>query len=74
VQDEPESVVEFEYNPFADAMECADGAAFDVFDAWLDGAEEEWGGYADLGEWLAHDAWFEGDEVSGDVGQFGHCE
>ena len=48
--------------------------AFDVFDAGLDGAEEEWAGYSDLGERLACDARFEGGEIGGDVGEFWHGE
>jgi len=60
VQDEPEAVVEFDGDAFADAMEGTDGVAFGVFDSRLDGAEEEWAGYADLGEGLAYDAWLEG--------------
>ena len=48
--------------------------AFDVFDAGLDGAEEERAGYAGLGEGLAYDARLEGGEVGGDVGEFWHGE
>ena len=47
---------------------AADGVAFDLFDAGLDGAEEEWAGDADVGEGLAYDAGLEGGEVGGDVG------
>ena len=68
VQDEPEAVVEFDGDTFADAVEGCDGVAFDVFDAWLYGSEEEWAGYADVGEGLAYYAWLEGGEVGGDVG------
>ena len=39
VQDEPEAVVEFDGDAFAYAVEAADGVAFDLFDAGLDGAE-----------------------------------
>jgi hypothetical protein len=72
VQDEPETVVEFDGDAFADAMEGTDGVAFDIFDSRLDGAEEEWAGYADLREGLAYDARLEGGEVGGDVGEFWH--
>ena len=72
VKDEPDAVVEFEDDAFADPVKGADGVTFDVFDAWVDGAEEEWAGYADLGEGLAYDAGFEGGEISGDVGEFWH--
>ncbi len=72
VQDEPEAVVEFDGDAFADAMERADGVAFDVFDSRLDCTEKEWAGYADLREGLAYDAWLEGGEVGGDVGEFWH--
>ena len=72
VQDEPEPVVELDGDAFADEVEGADGVAFDLFDSWLYGAEEEWAGDADVGEWLAYDAWFKGGEVGGDVGEFRH--
>jgi hypothetical protein len=72
VEDEPEAIVEFDGDAFADAMEGTDGVAFDVFDSRLDGAEEERAGYAGLGEGLAYDARLEGGEVGGDVGKFGH--
>ena len=72
VEDEPEAVVEFDGDTFADAMEGTYGVAFDVFDSRLDGAEEERAGYPDLGEGLAYDARLEGGEVGGDVGKFGH--
>jgi hypothetical protein len=49
MKDEPEAVVEFEDDAFADAVEGADGVVFGVFDAGLDGAEEEWACYAELG-------------------------
>jgi hypothetical protein len=42
--------------------------AFDLFDGWLNGAEEKWAGDADVREGLAYDAWLEGGEVGGDVG------
>ena len=60
VKDEPEAVVELDGDAFADAVERADGVAFDGFDAGLDGAEEEWAGDADVGEGLAYDARLEG--------------
>ena len=72
VQDEPEAIVEFNGDALANAMEGTDGVAFDVLGSRLDGAEEEWAGYADLGEGLAYDARLEGGEVGGDVGEFGH--
>ncbi len=72
VKDEPEAVVEFEGDAFADAMETADGVAFDVFDAGLDCAEEEGAGDPEVCEGLADDAGFEGGEVGGDVGEFWH--
>jgi hypothetical protein len=45
---------------------------FDFFYAGLDGAEEEGAGYAEMSERLAYDAWLEGGEVGGDVGEFRH--
>ena len=72
VQDEPEAVVELDGDALADAVEGADGVAFDGFDAGLDGAEQEWAGDADVGERLAYDAWLEGGEIGGDVGEFWH--
>jgi hypothetical protein len=72
MKDEPEAVVEFEDDAFADAVEFADGVVFDLFDGGLDGAEEEWAGDADVGEGLAYDAGFEGGEVGRDVGEFRH--
>jgi hypothetical protein len=60
VEDEPEAVVELDGDAFANAAEGCDGVAFDVFDARLDGAEEEWAGDADVVEGLAYDAGFEG--------------
>ena len=52
VQDEPEAVVEFDGDAFADATKGADGMAFGLFDGGLDGAEEERAGDADVGEGL----------------------
>jgi hypothetical protein len=72
MKDKPEPVVEFDGDAFADAVQGADCVIFDFFDAGLDGAEEEWAGDADLGEGLAYDAWGEGREVGGDVGELGH--
>jgi hypothetical protein len=43
------AVVEFDGDAFADAAHGADGVAFNVMDGRLDGAEEEWAGYADVG-------------------------
>jgi hypothetical protein len=57
VKDQPEAVVELDGDAFADEVEGRDGAAFDFFDPWLYGAEEEWAGYADVGEGLAYYAW-----------------
>jgi hypothetical protein len=68
VQDEPEAVVELDCDAFAYSVEGTGGAAFDFFDAGLRGAEEEWAGYADVGERLAYDARLKGGEVGGDVG------
>jgi hypothetical protein len=72
MEDEPEAIVELEDDSLADAMECADGVVFDLFDAWMDGAEEEWAGEAEVSEWLADDTWGEGGEIGGDVGEFRH--
>jgi hypothetical protein len=72
MEDEKEAVVELEDDAFADAAEGHDGVAFEVFDAGLDGAEEEGAGEADVVEGLVEDARGEGAEVSGDVGEFGH--
>ena len=49
MKDEPEAVVELEDDAFADAVEGADGVVFGLFDAGLDGAEEEGACYAELG-------------------------
>ena len=49
VQDEPEAVVEFDGDSFADTVEGGDGVAFDLFDAGMGGAEKEWAGDADVG-------------------------
>jgi hypothetical protein len=49
VQDEPMAVVEFDGDALADAVEGAYGVAFEFFEGWLDGAQEEWAGYADVG-------------------------
>ena len=68
VQDKPDAVVELEDDAFADAMERADGVALDVLDAWLDGAEEEWAGDAEVDEGLAEDAWLQCGEIGRDVG------
>ena len=68
VKDEPEAVVELDGDAFADAVEGCDGVAFDVFDAWLYGSEEEWAGYADVGEGLAYYAWFKCREIGRYVG------
>jgi hypothetical protein len=51
------AVVELEDDALADAMERTYGAAFDGFNAGLDGTEEEWAGDTDCGERLAYDAW-----------------
>ncbi len=48
VKDEPEAVVELDGDAFADAAERADGVAFDLFDGWLDGAQQEGAGDADV--------------------------
>ena len=49
VKDEPETVVEFEDDAFAYAVEGADRVVFDLFDARLYGAEEKWAGDAEMG-------------------------
>jgi hypothetical protein len=72
MEDEPEAVVELKYDSLADTVEGADGVVFYLFDARLDGAKEEWAGDAKVSEWLAQDAWREGGEVGGDVGEFRH--
>lgn len=74
VQDEPEAIVELDGDAFADAMEGARGVSFDVFDSWLNCAEEEWAGNANVREGLAYDAGFEGGEIGGDVWEFGHWD
>ena len=48
MKDEPEAVVELEDDAFADAVEGADGVVFGLFDAGLDGAEEEGAGDAEV--------------------------
>ena len=68
VKNEPEVVVELDGDAFANAVQGADAMAFDVFDAWLDGAEEKGACYSEVGKGLAYDAWFKGGEVSRDVG------
>ena len=72
MKDEPEAVVELEDDSLADAVEGADGVVVDFFDVWMDGAEEEGAGDAEVSEWLAYDAWGEGGEIGGDVGKFRH--
>lgn len=39
VKNEPETVVEFDGDALADAMEGTDGVAFDLFNGWLYGSE-----------------------------------
>ena len=68
MEDEPKAVVELEDDALADAVKPADGVAFDLFDPWLDCAEEEWAGYADVGEGLAYYAWFKCREIGRYVG------
>jgi hypothetical protein len=68
VEDEPEAVVEFDGDAFADAVQGTDVVAFEFFDGWVDCAEQEGAGYAEVGEGLAYDAWLEGGEVGGDIG------
>ncbi len=72
MKNEPEIAVEAEGDAFADAAEFADGEAVDGGDGRLRGAEKEQAGDADAVERLVEDAWFEGGEVGGDVGEFGH--
>jgi hypothetical protein len=72
VEDEEEFFIEYEDDAFADASEGCDGSAFDGFDARYGGSEKERRGDAEVFEWLAYDARFEGCEVSRDVWEFGH--
>jgi hypothetical protein len=68
VQDEPIVVVEFDGDSLADTAQGTDGLAFELFERWLDGAQEEGACYADLGQWLACDARLKGGEIGRDVG------
>jgi hypothetical protein len=67
VQDQPMAVVEFDGDTLADAAQGAHGMAFELFDGWLDGAQEEGACYTDLSQWLGYDAWLKRREVGGDV-------
>jgi hypothetical protein len=49
VQDKPVAVVEFDGDALADAAQGEHGMAFEVFEGWLHGAEEEGACYADMG-------------------------
>ena len=49
VQDQPMAVVEFDGDALADAAQGAHCVAVELFEGWLDGAQEEGAGYADPG-------------------------
>ena len=72
MKDQPEIVVEADGDAFADATKFADGEAVDGGDGGLRGAEKKQAGDADALERLVEDARFEGGEIGGDVGEFGH--
>jgi len=68
VKDEPIAVVELDGDALADAAQRTHGVAFELFEGWLDGAQEEGACYADVGYWLAYDAWLKRREIGRDVG------
>jgi inhibitor of KinA len=72
VQDEPEVAVHANGDAFADAAECAHGAAFGVGKRGLGSSKEKRAGDSNALDRLTEDAWFECSEVGGDVGEFGH--
>src|SRR5215469_8326977 len=72
MEDEPDVVVEADRDTLADAAKLADSVAFDAGDRRSYRAKDECAGDADVLEGLADDALFEGGDVGGDVGQFGH--
>ncbi len=49
VQDQPIAVVEFDGDALADALQGTHGVAFELFERWLHGTQEEGACYADLG-------------------------
>jgi hypothetical protein len=74
VQDEPEVAVNSNGDAFANAAEFADDTAFGVGEWRLDGAKEERTRDSNALERLTNDAGFEGGEVGGDIGEFGHAD
>ena len=72
VQDEEEVVIKGKHDALAEAAKFADGLAFDGVDARDGGAEEEWGGDAQVFERLTDYARGERGEVGRDVRELGH--
>ena len=68
MQDKPDVVFEADGDTLTDAAEFADGLAFCGGDGRLRGAQQEWGGDADVFEALVEDAALDGGDVGGDVG------
>ena len=73
MEDEPEIAIEAEYDAFADVAENQHGLPFCRGDGRIGSAQEKRAGDADVVERLLEHAWFEGGEVSGDVGEFRHA-
>ena len=71
VEDEPKVSIEADGDALPDAAQFAN-TAFGAGNRRLYGAEEKRASEADALQRLARDALVKGEEVSGDVGEFGH--